>query len=143
MLPASADLIALRPLARTGAPTAAALAAELTDVAARASAAARRPGKDASVLDQILYAVSRIIDIGRVVGVGGGADAAIARAQQRADAGDLAGAIAALGRLPAGARGPLAPWLAQAQNRIAIDRHIAGLRAAALADLAGAQRSVS
>ncbi len=143
VLPASADLIALRPLARSGAPTSAALAAELGDLAARASAAARKPGKDASVLDQILYAVSKIIDIRRVDGVGGGADAAIARAQQRADAGDLAGAAAALNRLPPAARAPLAAWLAQANARIAIDRHIAALRAAALADLAGAQRSAS
>ncbi len=88
------------PLARAGAPTRAALAAELGGLAARASAAARRPGKDASVASQILYAVSRVIDIRRVDGTGGGADAAIDRAQRQADAGDLAAAIAALDRLP-------------------------------------------
>ncbi len=92
------------------------------------------------MLDQILYAVSRVIDIRRVDGTGGGADAAIARAQRQADAGDLAGAIAALDRLPPAAREPLAPWRAQAADRLAIDRHIAALRAAALADLAGAER---
>ncbi len=140
VLPGSADLAALRPIARTGAPTNAALASELDDLAARASAAARRPGKEASVLDQIVYAVSKIIDIRRVDGLGGGPDAIIARAQRRADAGDLAGAMSDLDRLSSQARAPLEPWFAQAQTRIAIDRHVAALRDRAVADLAAAER---
>ncbi|MHB8530152.1 MAG: COG4223 family protein [Caulobacteraceae bacterium] len=139
-LPASPDLIALRSVARIGAPSRPALAAEFADLAARASAAARRPGREASVVDQIAYAISQVIDIRRVDGSGGGADAVIAKAQRRADDGDLEGAVALVQTLPAPAREPLGPWLAQARNRIVIDRHVAALRDEAVADLSAAER---
>jgi hypothetical protein len=139
VLPASADAVALGPLAAQGAPTRQALAAELKDIGAAISVAARAPGKDAGVMAQIAYAVSRVVSIRRVDPHGSGPDAALARAQGRADAGDLEGAVAALNALPAAAGGPVQTWRAQAQRRIDIDRHVAGLRARALADVAAAQ----
>ncbi len=88
---------------------------------------------------QIGYAISRVVSIRRVDPGGTGPDAALARAQRRADAGDLEGAVLALDGLPAGAHERLETWRAGAQRRLDIDRHVAALRARALADLAAAQ----
>jgi hypothetical protein len=68
-----------------------------------------------------------------------GTDAILARAEHSAEDGDLEGAVAVLDTLPAPAKASLAPWLDKAERRIEIDRHIAGLRAQAVADLAAAQ----
>jgi hypothetical protein len=143
VLPGNLDAAALTSLAAQGAPTRAALAAQLNDIAASISVAARAPDKNAAIMAQIAYAISRVVSIRRVDPQGSGPDAALALAQRRADAGDLEDAIAALNALPARAQGPLQAWRAQAQRRIDIDRHVGALRAAALADLAAAQASAS
>ncbi|HEV2365802.1 MAG TPA: hypothetical protein VGS12_16550 [Caulobacteraceae bacterium] len=139
VLPGSPELTALRPLARAGAPSRAALAADFSDLAAQASVAARRPAKGASVLAQIGYALSRIVDIRRVDANAKGPDALIARAERAAATGDLEAAIDLVGALPPQARAPLQPWLAQARARIALDRTLAALRLQALSGLAQAQ----
>ncbi len=139
LLPASPDIIALTPLAQQGAPTRAALATELNDIAAKVSVAAHAPAKDASVLSRLAYLFSRVVSVRRIDLEGGGSDAALARAERRAEEGDLEGAITVLDTLPAGARAALAPWREQAIRRIDIDRHIAGLRAQAVTDLAAAR----
>jgi len=143
VLPGNLDVAALAPLAAQGAPTRAALAAQLNDIAASISVAVRAPDKNAAIMAQIAYAISRVVSIRRVDPQGSGPDAALALAQRRADAGDLEDAIAALNGLPARAQRPLQAWRAQAQRRIDIDRHVGALRAAALADLATAQASAS
>jgi len=140
-LPGSPDAQALSSLALQGAPTRAALAAELGDLAARVLVAARTPGKGASVMDQIAYAVSRVVDVRRVDAVGAGPDAVLTRAERAADSGDLERAVALLGAFTGPARASLSGWRDEAERRIEIDRHIAGLRAQALADMTAVKLS--
>ena len=135
----SPDALALAPLAQQGAPTRQALAADLTDLAAQVSTAARAPGKNASFMDRAFYAFSRVVTVRRIDLNATGTDAVLARAERAADDGDLERATAMLDTLPEAARITLAPWRGEAQRRIEIDRHIAGLRAQASADLAGAK----
>ena len=138
LLPASPDAQALAPLAAQGAPTRAALASDLTNIAASVSVAAKAPARNAGFMAQIAYAVARVVSVRRVDGAGAGPDAALAWAERLAADGDLEGAAAALNGLPQAARGPLEGWRERARRRIDIDRHIAGLRAQAAADLAAA-----
>ena len=136
VLPPTPDALALRPLAERGAPTRAALADELADASASAAVAARQPARDAGFMAQLGYLVSRVISVRRVDGEGAGPDAAIARAARRASDGDLEGAIGIVDTLPAAARDRLADWRSRAERRLEIDRHVAGLRNQALAELA-------
>jgi hypothetical protein len=136
LMPGSPHVLALAPLASVGAPTRADLAAELADIAARVSIAARSPAKKAGFMAQLGYAVSRVVSVRRVDAVGAGPDAVLARAQRRAADGDLEGALSMLDTLPGSARDELGDWRQRAQRRIDIDEHIAALRALALADLA-------
>ena len=136
LLPDSADLRALRQLAATGAPSRAALAAELAGLVDRAAVAARAPPADAGLLAKITHALAAVFTIRRVDRVNGkNPDAVLARAQQHANDGDVEGALKTLDDLPAGGQAVLSDWRAMAQRRIAIDRHVAALRAGALRDL--------
>lgn len=143
LMPGSPHVQALAPLAAEGAPTRAALAGELADIAAGISVAARTPPRNASYMSQLAYAFSRVVSIRRVDATGAGPDAVLARAQKAAADGDLEAAVAQLATLPSGARGPLAGWRGRAQRRIDIDSHIAALRALALADLANVAGGLS
>ena len=139
VLPPSANALALQSLAAEGAPTRAALAAELATLAARASVAAKAPADSAGIMERIAYAVSRVVNVRRVDAVGGGPDALIAKAQRAAADGDLEGALVILQSLGPTARAPLEAWNDKARRRIAIDRAVAGLRDEAVAALADAR----
>ena len=135
VLPYSPDARALRPLAAQGAPTRAALAADLSRAGADAAVAARRPDRNAGFLANLGYAISRVVSVRRIDGAGSSTDAALARAEAQAADGDLDGAIRLVDGLPPSARDALASWRAKAQRRLEIDRHIASLRAQALGGL--------
>lgn len=140
-LPMSPYALALRDLAETGAPTRAALAADFDAAAAKASVAARDPGRRGAFLDRMVHALSAIVTIRRVGSTeGGAADAVLARAERQVDDGDIEGALRTLNTLPPTARAALADWRAGAERRAEIDRHVASIRAAALAELAQAAR---
>jgi hypothetical protein len=141
VIPGSPDAAALAMLAPQGAPTRPALATELTALGAEVSTAARAPGKNASFMDRALYAVARVVSLRRIDVKATGADSILARAERAADNGDLEGAVRALDALPDQAKASLAPWRDKAERRIEIDQHIAGLRAAAVANLAAAQQA--
>jgi len=143
LLPASPDAAALAPLAQEGAPTRAALATELSNLAGQAAAAAHEPGRNASFVDRMLWTFSRVVTLRRVDANAGGADAALAGAEQAADDGDLEGALTRLDRLPESARSALGSWREKAERRIEIDRRIAGIRAEATAELAAARGAQS
>jgi hypothetical protein len=143
VLPGSPDALALAALAQQGAPTRAALAAQLSDIGGDVATAAREPGKNASFMDRAVYAFSRVVTVRRIDTQATGADAALARAERVANDGDLEGAVAVLDTLPDSARARLAPWREKALRRIEIDRHIAALRAEAVANLAQAQGAAS
>jgi hypothetical protein len=139
LLPGSPDAVALAPLAQEGAPTRAALAAELTDLASQVASAARAPGRNASFMDQAFYAFSRVVTVRRIDANATGMDAVLAKAERAADDGDLEGTMVLLDRLPDATKAVLAPWREKAERRIQIDQHIAALRAQAMANLAAVQ----
>ena len=140
-LPDSADLRALRPLAQSGAPTAASLAAAFPDAAARAAVASRARTQGSGVLARIAQAFAAIVTIRRVDrSQGGGVDAALARADRRVEDGDLEGALGELGALPPAGREAMAGWIQRAQRRVEIDRRLVGVRLEALAALSRARQ---
>jgi len=128
----------LESLARTGAPSRAALADSFPDYAARAVVAARAPGDGASLLVRVGHAFSRIVTLRRVGQVEGeGPDAVVARAERQLEDGQVERAVRTLHALPPAGREALGPWLARAERRAEIDRRVQALRAQALAQLAG------
>ena len=136
VLPLSTDLRALSRLAQDGAPTRAGLADEFETLAARTVVAAHDPGRNADFLARLRHALSSIVSIRQVGAIQGGApDAVLARAQKQLNEGDIEGALRALESLPPSAQTVLAPWRAAAERRVEIDRHIAAIRADALAGL--------
>jgi hypothetical protein len=142
ILPLSPDLRALARLAQDGAPTRAGLAAEFDTLTARAAVAARDPGRNADFLARLRHALSSIVSIRQVGSTQGSTpDAVLGRAQKLLNEGDIEGAVAAIEALPAPAQTVLAPWRAAAERRIEIDRHIAAVRADALAGLAQVTRA--
>lgn len=137
LAPSAADLAALDPIARTGAPTRAALASEFSDVAAHAANALHAPGDRASFLSRTFAAIGGLVTIRRVGDLAGRTpDAALARAEQRVGEGDLEGALEQIDHLPPAGRAAVAAWRERAQRRIELDRRIASMRAGALAALA-------
>jgi hypothetical protein len=136
VLPPSPDLRGLGRLAQSGAPTRAGLAAEFETLTARAAVAARDPGQNADFLAKLRHALSSIVSI-RQVGATQGSkpDAVLGRAQKLLNEGDIEGALAAVETLPPPAQTVLAAWRAAAERRMELDRHIAAIRADALAGL--------
>lgn len=142
VLPPSPDVRALEALAERGAPTRAGLAVQFVNLAGRAASAARDPGPEADLFSRIRYALSRIVSIRHVGSTTGSTpDAMLARAQALLDDGDVEGAVQALDSLPDTAREVLAPWFIAANRRIEIDRHVAAIRADALAGLSRVSRT--
>ena len=135
-LPESPDLRALRPLAQSGAPTLAALAAEYPDQAAHAAVASRARARGEGLMARIAQAFAAILTIRRVDKLDGdGVDAILARAGRKVDDGDLSGALAELNALPPSGKDAVAAWRARAEKRVEIDRRVDAVRAAALAEL--------
>lgn len=138
-LPDSLDVRALRPLAETGAPTAAALAAEYPEFAARAAVSARARASGEGLFARIAQALAAIVTVRRVDRLdGSGADAVLARAQRRVGDGDLAGADVELNALSSAGREAMEPWRKAARRRVEIERRVQAIRSAALAELAHA-----
>jgi hypothetical protein len=142
VLPLSTDVRALARLAQDGAPTRAGLADEFDRLAARAATAARDPGRNADFLARLRHALASVVSIRRIESTQGtSSDAVLARAQQLLNDGDIDGALEALDLLPIEARSVLGGWRVSAQRRVEIDRHIAAVRADALASLARVARA--
>jgi hypothetical protein len=137
LMPDSSLVAGLRPLAETGAPTRAALAAEFPDVAARAARAAHAPKPNASFLARAFAAFGSLITVRRVDDfTGNSPDSVLTRAERRIDDGDVEGALDQLRTLPPAALAATAGWRERAQRRVDIETRIAILRTAALRDLA-------
>jgi hypothetical protein len=115
-LPASPDLVALRALAGSGAPTRAGLAEAFPGVAARARAALRADG-GGERLSGFARAVGRMMGQEPSQPRGVGPEAVLARAEARLAAGDLASAADALESLPSPAQEAAAPWVGDARRR--------------------------
>jgi hypothetical protein len=138
-LPASPDLVALRALAATGAPTRAGLAEAFPAVAAKARRALREAG-GGEPLAGFARSLGRILGQGEPEPRGVGPEVVLARAEARLGAGDLAGAASAVESLPEPARAAAAPWAADARRRLEIDRRLAAVRLMALGQFAAVPR---
>jgi hypothetical protein len=137
LLPDSPDLHILAGYAATGAPSRAALAMQLDGLADRVAVAAREPPKDSGALAHLGHMLAAVFTIRRVDRLtGADPDAILARAQARADDGDIEGAVSQLDGLSPPGREAAAGWRAEAERRIEIDRLTAAIRANAEGDLA-------
>jgi hypothetical protein len=136
VLPDSVDIRALKPYAETGAPTLAALAAEYPEAAARAAVAARAHAQGNGFFAVIAKAIAGILTIRRTDQVQGkGVDAVLARAERDVNDGDLSGALTELKGLSAAGQDAMSAWRTRARRRLEIDRRVAAIRAASLANL--------
>ncbi|MBI5941650.1 MAG: hypothetical protein HY859_14625 [Caulobacterales bacterium] len=140
VLPLSGEVRSLRPYAENGVPSRAALAADFDLAAAKAAVAARDPGERAGFFARAAHARSAIVTIRRVGAGGEGPDAVLARAGDAVAEGDLEGALKILRDLPPKAAQAIAPWRGRAQQRVAVDRQVAAIRALALSDLMAVSR---
>jgi hypothetical protein len=127
LMPDADEANALSAIAPHGAPAAADLARQFPSIASRALAAERASGAT-TWLGRLWAGLSNLVVVRRI-GDAKGADseAILARAGARLDAGDLAGAVAQLRALKGSAKATLAPWLAEAQARLAVDRALTAL----------------
>lgn len=95
---------------------------------------------DGGWLDQSVARLGSLVSVRRQAGEveGSGADAVVARAEARLDAGNLDGAISELQSLSGPAADAVRPWLADAEARAAANDVISKLSGAAIARLTGA-----
>ncbi|WEK50958.1 MAG: mitofilin family membrane protein [Candidatus Kaistia colombiensis] len=124
-------LAALQPLAGTGAPSKAELAAAFPAVAEQIRAAAARVDPGASLVDRLAASASSLVSVkpsGPMAGPS--ATAVVSRMEAAVKDGNLAEALREGDTLDAIARAPLADWAAKAGQRITIDTALAGLSAA-------------
>jgi hypothetical protein len=113
-------------------PTLEALRASLPGLAAAALRAARATNPSPGWWDAALARLSALAAVRRVGEVEGeDAEALLARAERRLQAGELAAAIDLVARIAGPAAPVLAPWLAQARARAALDDALAALARAA------------
>jgi hypothetical protein len=121
---------ALQRFAEAAPPTEAALRLSFAE-AARAARAAAEPERGAGLLDAAAQRLGGLVTIrrGEELLLGNPAEATLDLARRALEAGDLAGAVARLARLPERSRAAMAPWLAEAEALLAAR--------AALAQLAG------
>jgi hypothetical protein len=126
----AADIAALRPLASAGVPT----LAELNEsFSATADAVVAADGAGNDWIDQTLSSLEGLVSVRRVGGdvEGDTAEAVVARAEVALAEGDLDAAVADVATLTGAPGEAAAGWLAQAKNRQAVDKAVAGLGARA------------
>jgi len=126
---------ALEPFARSGVPTAAALARQFSELAPSLRQAAEPPPRE-GVLGRLQLNAEKLVRIRRVdEAAGTDADAILARSEAKAARGDLAGAASEVGELPPNARAPAEAWVKSVQARAAAIDASRRLAADALAGL--------
>jgi hypothetical protein len=130
------SLAALEPFASSGVPSVAALAREFADLAPSMQQAAGVTPRE-GILEKLQAGAERLVRVRPVDAVlGSDSSAIIARVEAKAAHGDLAGALAELGKLPPAARAPAEAWSKKAEARIAALDAGRRLAADALAGLA-------
>jgi hypothetical protein len=115
-----ANVIALlEPFAATGVPGNAALGQELAAIVRPMLRASDRTPSDAGFLDRLQANAQKLVRVRPVDEEARGDDrgAILARIEQRASQGNIAGALTELNKLPADARAALQPWAAKADAR--------------------------
>jgi hypothetical protein len=125
---------ALEPFARSGVPSAAALARQFSELAPALQAAGAPPPE--GVLGRLQMNAEKLVRIRRVdEAAGTDSDAIVARSEAKASRGDLAGTAAELAQLPPNARAPAEAWIKSVQARAAAIDASRRLAADALAGL--------
>jgi hypothetical protein len=110
---------ALEPFARSGVPTAAALARQFSELAPALVQAAEPPSRE-GVLGRLQANAEKLVRIRRVDDApGSDAAAIVARSEAKAARGDLAGTAAELAQLAPNARAPAEAWIKSVQARTA------------------------
>ena len=134
-LGADANLVAaLEPFARSGVPSAAALARQFSELAPSLQQAS--PSRE-GVLARLQVNAEKLIRIRRVdEPAGSDAGAIVARAEAKVSRSDIAGAVSELAQLPPEARAPAEAWIKNAQARSAAIDASRRLAADALSGLA-------
>ena len=126
---------ALEPFARSGVPTAAALARQFSEVAPALSQASEPPSRE-GVLGRLQANAEKLVRIRRVdEAPGSDAAAIVARSDAKVARGDLAGTAAELSQLAPNARAPAEAWIKSVQARTAAIDASRRLAADALAGL--------
>ena len=124
--------------AQNGVATRTVLARELHARAGRIATTAPPPAED-DWGGQVLARLYGLVTIRRIDGPGRSApEAAVADAETRMAEGDLAGAVAALGKLPAPNAEAARPWLTMAEARLRVDGALQKLQDLIVAGLGGA-----
>ena len=127
LLPQDQNVVALGPLARTGAPTRQELRERFDQIDNDILRAAREAQAGAGFWGKIQAMLAAWIII-RDENGGDTPDGVVVRAQQRLAADDLAGAISEINRLSGRPKEIAGPWLASAQKRLEIDTRLAAIR---------------
>ena len=113
---------ALRPYAEKGVPSEVTLAVRFPAYAAKANTAAESHNGKTGFFDRIAQGLAGFISVRRTDNLDGqGAQAILARAENRLNLGDLHGAVGYLTALPPAAHDAMKPWLDQAQARLLVD----------------------
>lgn len=132
-------LASISPLSDTGVPTVSQLASRFEGLASEIVRAGQQEGEQ-PWYEKAANQVSSLVTVRRVAGEveGNSAAAIVSRAEARLEENDLEGAVAQVGMLAGPAAETAAPWLRDAQARLAADRAVAALTRQAISRLAGA-----
>jgi hypothetical protein len=120
LVPDAAALAPLEPFAAAGVPRTVTLARELSQLGGPILSAAGAAPREGGIMDRLAQNAERLVRI-RPINEAPGDDAAtvVARADVKAAHGDLSGALAELGALPAPVRAPAQGWMRRAEAQIA------------------------
>lgn len=126
--PSDLDLSALAAHAEKGLPSIASLEASFAAAANAALDAERAGDPEASVLDQLWSGAQSIVRVRKTGEVAGDTtEAVVARMEQRLAASDLEGVSKEAAALAETPKAAMAPWLAEVDARLAVDRSLAGI----------------
>ncbi|MBI3439896.1 MAG: hypothetical protein HY054_14815 [Proteobacteria bacterium] len=127
LLPQDANVLALEPLSRTGAPTRSELRDRFSHLDIEIVRASQQAQAGSGFWGRIQAMLAQWIVVRRT-GEGDTAAGIVDRADQRVAADDLDGAVQQLSRLTGQARAVAQPWINDAQRRSEIDRRLAAIR---------------
>lgn len=137
LAPNDTKVAEIAPLAAKGVPTASTLMTSFGDLAAQAMSAERIAASE----DWLSHLWANFMSLvsSRAVGEIGDDtnEGRLARAGVRLESGDLGAAVRELNAVTGAARGPLKPWLAQANARIKLEATLAELNTRAIQALSG------
>ena len=127
LLPQDANVLALEPLSRTGAPTRGELRDRFSHLDIEIVRASQQAQAGSGFWGRIQAMLAQWIVVRRS-GEGDTPAGIVDRADQRVAADDLDGAVRELSRLSGAPRATAQPWINDAQRRIEIDRRLAAIR---------------